>query len=162
MASFLTESVLTPSFPMINPRYSVSLWWNSHLNGLTSIPDFRIFSTMLRTSFQFCCRVFKYLNLSSRKTMQHMSMSAIRTSLIHCWNITSALHSPNGMTRSSYVPSRVEKVLFHSSPFLIRILWFASLMSRLVKYLAPPSLSRASLMRGCGCRSFLGTLLSDR
>ena len=51
MAYDLTGSVLTPSCRMMNPKYSLSLWWNSHLDGLTFIPDFRIASRMMLTSF---------------------------------------------------------------------------------------------------------------
>jgi len=55
--------------------------------------------------------------------MQLILICSIRTSLIHCWNAAGALHSPNDMTRYSYVPSFVEKVFFHSSPSLILMLW---------------------------------------
>jgi len=64
--------------------------------------------------------------------MQHMSIYDCKVLLIHLWNAAGALVNPKGITKYSYVPYVVVNVVFHSSPFFILTLWYASLMSSLV------------------------------
>src|SRR6202012_3228801 len=122
MACVLTGSVFLPSRLMMNPSYSVSSLWNSHLEGFTFIPDFRIASRMFLTSCWCCRKLSENMSTSSRYTMQHMSMYSMRVSLIHRWNAAGALHSPNGMTLYSYVPTLVENAVLYLSPSLICML----------------------------------------
>jgi len=62
------------------------------------------------------------LFLSPDNTMQHMSIYDCNVLLIHLWNAAGALVSPKGITKYSYVPYFVVKVVFHSSPSLILML----------------------------------------
>ena len=86
----------------------------------------------------------------------------MKISLIHRRKAAGAFHSPNGLTRYSYVPNLVKNAVLYSSPSLIQMLLYVSLMSSLVEYLAPTNLSIVSLIRGSGCRSFLVISLSAR
>ena len=162
IAAVLIGSTLIPSLPMMNPRYSVSVVWNSHFPGLIFISDFSIAFRISRTSLMWSIFVFQYTRTSSKYTMQHMSTNWCSVRLIHCWNAAGALHNPKGMTWYLYVPNLVVKVVFHSSPSLIHILWYASLMSSFVKNVAPWSRPRASPINGKGYRSFLVMSLSSR
>jgi len=119
IAAVLIGSTLTPPLLMMNPRYSVSHWRNLHFDGLSFIPCFRIVRMMAATSFWCCSRLSEYMRTSSRYTMQHISIYDCRVLLIHLWNAAGALVSPTGITKYSYVPYVVVKVVFHSSPSLI-------------------------------------------
>ena len=123
IAFILTGSALMPSSLMMNPRYSVSFLWNSHFEGLIFMPDFCIASRIFLTSCWCPHRVSEYMSISSKQTMQQISMYSIRTSLIYRWNAPGALHNPKGMPMYSYAPSFVKNVVFHSSPSWIRMLW---------------------------------------
>ena len=136
MALVLIGSTLIPFWLIINPRYSVSVWWNSHFDGLSLIPDWYMALMMVRTSCLCCSRLSDYMSTSFRYTIQHRSINLCSVRLIHLWNVAGALYSPNGITKYSYVPYLPVKVVFHSSPFLIRTLWYASSISSLVKYFA--------------------------
>ena len=162
MALVLTGSTLMPSWLIMNPRYSVSVWWNSHFEGFNLIPDWYIELIIFRTSCLCCSRLSVYIRMSSCYTIQYRLMNRCSVRLIHLWKVAGALHSPNGITKYSYVPYLLVKVVFHSSPFLILTLWYASLISSLVKYFAVCNRSSASLISGSGYRSFLVTSLRAR
>ena len=139
-----------PSWLIMNPRYSVSLWWNSHFVGFSLIPDWYIELIIFRTSCLYCSRLSKYIRMSSKHTMQHRSMKRCSVQLIHLWKVAGALHSPNGISKYSYVLYLLVKVVFHSSPFLILTLCYASLISSSVKYFAVCIRSNASPINGRG------------
>jgi len=71
------------------------------------------------TSFWCCSRLSEYMRTSSRYTKQHLSIYDCRVLLIYLSKAAGALVSPKGITKYSYVPYFVVKVVFHWSPSLI-------------------------------------------
>jgi hypothetical protein len=70
--------------------------------------------------------------------------------------------SLNGITMYSKWPYRVRNAVFHLSPRLILMRWYAFFMSSFVNTTAPPRRSSVSLMSGNASLFFLVTLLSPR
>ena len=54
--------------------------------------------------------------VSFRKAVQKRSRYWDKVSLMWAWKVAGALVNPNGITRLSNSPYRVQKVVFHSSP----------------------------------------------
>ena len=154
MASVVTGSTLIPSWLIMNLRYSVSVWWNSHFEGFSFIPDWYIELIIFPTSCLCCSRLSEYIRTSSKYSIQQRSIKRCSVRLIHLGKVAGALHSPNGITKYSYVPYWLIKVVFLSSPFLNLTLWYASLISSLVKYFAVCNRRNASPISGNGQRSY--------
>ena len=75
---------------------------------------------------------------------------SLKIESIIAWNVAGELHSPKNITVGSKSPRLVENAAFHWSPSFILTLLYPHLTSNLVKYLAPLSLSRISLIKGRG------------
>ena len=83
IAFVLIGSVLIPSSLMMNPRYSTSFLWNSHLEGLTFIPDLPMSARMFAKSFQCCSKVSEYMRTSSKYSIQQISIYLLTVLLIY-------------------------------------------------------------------------------
>src|ERR1700761_7798237 len=83
IALVLIGYTLIPSWLTMNPRYSVSVWWNSHFDGFSLIPDWYIALIMFRTSRLCCSRLPEYMRTSSRYTIQQRSIKRWSILLIH-------------------------------------------------------------------------------
>jgi len=64
-----------------------------------------------------------YIRMSSRYSMEHMSIYDCKVLLIHLWNATGPLVSPKGITKYLYVPYFILNVVFHSYRAFILTLW---------------------------------------
>jgi len=74
--------------------------------------------------------------------------------LIYRWKVAGVLVKLKGVTSYSKRPYLVRKAVFYLSPFLIRILWNAEIISSFVNYFALERERSISLIRGRGYRSF--------
>jgi len=66
IAEVLIGSTLIPSLPMMNPKYSVSVAWNSDFHDLIFIPDISIAFRIARTSLMCSLFVLEYTRTSSK------------------------------------------------------------------------------------------------
>ena len=99
------------------------------------------------------------INISSRKTLAHLSMKGQRRLSIYLMKVAGAFIEMKGITNHSNNASLVLKVVFHISMDSIGILWYPDLRSRFVKNLSPFKLSMSSSIHGRGYLFFTEILL---
>ncbi len=82
--------------------------------------------------------------------------------LIQIWKVAGVLINLKDIITYSQSLYRVRNVVFHSSLFLIRILWYASLKSSFIQIFASDNRLINLLISGSGCRFFVVILFNAR
>ena len=164
MVATLSGSATTPSLVTRKPRYATSGDAKVHFFRLQKssalLSRSRTFFTAAQCSSMLSLCV--YIKISSRYTTHRSSSMSDSARLMYAWKVAGAFVNPKGMTLYSKCPYRVRNAVFHSSPARIRMRWYASLRSSVVKNCAPWSRSKVSLMSGNGQRSLTVTEFSAR